>query len=70
LESLKERLEFAEEPSEAAGVATPTTTKPAGRARQNVVFELGFFFGSVGRERVAVLYEPDVEKPSDIDGLV
>ncbi len=40
------------------------------RARQNVVFELGFFFGSVGRERVAVLYEPDVEKPSDIGGLV
>jgi predicted nucleotide-binding protein len=40
------------------------------RARQNVVFELGFFCGSIGRHRVAVLYEPDVEKPSDIDGLV
>ncbi len=40
------------------------------RARQNVVFELGFFFGRIGRNRVAVLYEHDVEKPSDIDGLV
>jgi hypothetical protein len=39
------------------------------RARQNVVFELGFFFGALGRHRVTVLYEPDVEKPSDVDGL-
>lgn len=41
-----------------------------GRARQNVVFELGFFFGKLGRSRVAVLLEEGVEKPSDIDGLV
>lgn len=40
------------------------------RARQNVVFEMGFFFGLIGRERVAVLYEPSVELPSDINGLV
>jgi hypothetical protein len=40
------------------------------RARQNVVFELGFFFGKLGRERVAVLYESGVERPSDIEGLV
>lgn len=40
------------------------------RGRQNVVFELGFFFGKLGRERVAVLYEGGVERPSDIDGLV
>lgn len=40
------------------------------RARQNVVFEMGFFFGLIGRERVAVLYEPGVELPSDISGLV
>ena len=40
------------------------------RGRQNVVFELGFFFGKLGRRRVAVLLEPNVEKPSDIDGLV
>ena len=39
------------------------------RARQNVVFELGFFFGKLGRDHVAVLYEPTVERPSDVDGL-
>lgn len=39
------------------------------RARQNVVFELGFFVGKLGRERVTVLYPPGVELPSDIDGL-
>ena len=40
------------------------------RARQNVIFELGFFFGALGRKRVALLYEPSIERPSDIDGIV
>jgi predicted nucleotide-binding protein len=40
------------------------------RSRQNVIFELGFFFGKLGRQRVAVLLEENVERPSDIDGLV
>ena len=40
------------------------------RARQNVVFEMGFFFGLIGRQRACVLYEPGVEKPSDIEGIV
>jgi predicted nucleotide-binding protein len=40
------------------------------RPRQNVVFELGFFFGSLGRNRVALLYEEGVERPSDTDGIV
>jgi predicted nucleotide-binding protein len=35
-----------------------------------VIFELGFFFGKLGRDRVAVLVDADVEKPSDIDGIV
>ena len=39
------------------------------RARQNVVFELGFFFGRLGRARVALLYEEDIELPSDTDGI-
>jgi hypothetical protein len=49
------------------GAAKGEPTQP--RARQNVVFELGFFFGQLGRDRVAVLYEPEVELPSDVDGL-
>lgn len=40
------------------------------RGRQNVVFEMGFFIGLIGRTRVAVLYETGVELPSDITGLV
>jgi predicted nucleotide-binding protein len=40
------------------------------RGRQNVVFEFGFFVGSLGRSRVAVLYEEGVELPLDVQGLV
>jgi predicted nucleotide-binding protein len=43
---------------------------PQPRGRQNVIFELGFFFGKLGRARVAVLLAPGVEQPSDIAGLV
>ena len=39
------------------------------RARQNVILELGFFVGLIGRGRVAALMEKGVEKPSDIHGL-
>lgn len=39
------------------------------RARQNVILELGYFIALLGRERVCVLYEKDVELPSDIHGL-
>jgi predicted nucleotide-binding protein len=39
------------------------------RGRQNVIFELGFFFGKLGRDRVAVLLDEGVEEPSDINGL-
>jgi len=40
------------------------------RARQNVVFELGFFSAKLGRSRVAVLYEEGVEIPSDFSGIL
>ena len=39
------------------------------RARQNVIFELGFFIGKLGSDRVCALISPDVEKPSDYDGV-
>jgi len=42
---------------------------PQKRARQNVVFELGFFIGKMGPSRVAALLKGDVEKPSDFDGV-
>jgi predicted nucleotide-binding protein len=50
------------------GPVSATGRRP--RGRQNVIFELGFFFGKLGRQRVAVLLDQDVERPSDIDGLV
>jgi predicted nucleotide-binding protein len=40
------------------------------RPRQNVVFELGFFMGRLGRERICALQKGNVELPSDISGLV
>lgn len=40
------------------------------RPRQNVVFELGYFMGKLGRERVCPLFKGEVENPSDIDGIV
>lgn len=43
------------------------TTQP--RGRQNVVFELGYFFGALGRDHVVVLITAGVEKPSDVEGL-
>jgi predicted nucleotide-binding protein len=40
------------------------------RARQNVIFELGYFFAALGRARVCALMDSDVESPSDVNGLV
>lgn len=44
--------------------------KQNARARQNVVMELGYFIGKLGRSRVCVLYEHGVELPSDYYGVV
>ncbi len=40
------------------------------RARQNVVFETGFFIGRLGRDKVIILADRDVEMPSDMQGIV
>lgn len=40
------------------------------RARQNVVLELGYFLGKLGRERVCALYTDGVEIPSDYQGVL
>ena len=40
------------------------------RARQNVIFELGYFIGKLGREGVCALTRGDVEIPSDYSGVV
>lgn len=40
------------------------------RARQNVILELGYFIGLLGRERVAALHKGDLELPSDYHGVL
>lgn len=40
------------------------------RARQNVIFELGYFIGKLSRSRVCALYEEGVELPSDYQGVI
>ena len=43
---------------------------PKSRARQNVIFEFGYFIGRLGRKRVCALTKGDVEIPSDYAGVV
>lgn len=40
------------------------------RARQNVVFEAGYFMGKLSRSRVVIIAESGVELPSDMQGIV
>lgn len=40
------------------------------RARQNVVFEAGYFMGKLGRDRVVIIAEKGIEIPSDLQGVV
>ena len=49
-------------------IAHQAGTSPNPRARQNVVLELGYFIGKIGRENIVVV-DADVERPSDLAGL-
>lgn len=40
------------------------------RARQNVIFEFGYFIGKLGRNKVAGLIQSDIEVPSDYSGVL
>jgi predicted nucleotide-binding protein len=55
-------------PDDLGGVAAATIH--AARARQNVVFELGYFTGKLGRGRVCLLRKGEVEIPSDLYGVI
>lgn len=39
------------------------------RARQNVLFELGYFVGKLGRGKVCMLLKGNLEMPSDLAGV-
>ena len=47
-----------------------TETEEKLRARQNVVFETGYFIGKLGRGNIVILADNDVEIPSDLFGVV
>jgi predicted nucleotide-binding protein len=40
------------------------------RARQNVIFEAGYFIGKLGRERTIILFEEGLTIHSDLDGFI
>ena len=52
------------------GAARDKAAEGKPRARQNVIFELGYFIGKLGRHRVCALYKEGVEIPSDFSGVL
>ena len=52
------------------GASSLTPGSLAGRARQNVVLELGYFTGKLGRRRVCGLFKAELERPSDLHGVL
>lgn len=76
-QTIVEKLETHSKVSFAIVLLTPDDTgKAAGaseasqpRARQNVILELGYFLGKLGRSQIAVLYDESVELPSDYRGI-
>lgn len=55
-------------PDDVGGLASTGKLNP--RARQNVILELGYFIGKLGRAKVCALYAEGVEIPSDIHGVL
>lgn len=40
------------------------------QARPNVIFELGWFYGRLGRSRVCILFQEGSKLHSDLDGVL
>jgi predicted nucleotide-binding protein len=57
-------------PDDRGGTISTSFEKQLLRARQNVIFELGYFIGKLGRNRVCALYSQGVEIPSDYSGVL
>ena len=50
--------------------AEELTEKARFRARQNVIYELGWFCGRLGREKTVLIHKGRVEMPSDLLGVL
>jgi len=72
---LQKFLQHASRAAYAVVIATPddfivsTRRRKTARARQNVLFELGFFMGRLGADRVCLARKGNVEIPSDLLGV-
>ncbi|HEU4556628.1 MAG TPA: nucleotide-binding protein [Longimicrobium sp.] len=56
-------------PDDIGGAKASTPDSLQARARQNVILELGFFVGKLGRKHVCALYKGSLELPSDYLGV-
>ncbi len=56
-------------PDDIGGLADTPHEHLEQRARQNVIFEIGFFVGAIQRARVCVLLKGHMPFPSDIEGI-
>lgn len=52
------------------GASIKEQSKLLARARQNVILELGYFTGRLGRSKVCALFKPGIEIPSDFHGVL
>jgi len=57
-------------PDDRGGPASLPFDQQQFRARQNVILELGYFLGRLGRSRVCALYREGVQIPSDYSGVL
>jgi len=57
-------------PDDRGGLAADAFQSFQPRARQNVILELGFFIGKLGRGNVCALYKEGVDVPSDYSGVL
>ncbi len=66
--TILEKIEQNADADYALAVLNPSDTDS--RARQNVILELGYFLGRLGRNRVCVITTPGVEVPTDVHGIL
>lgn len=50
-------------------IEVPQSEESYTQARPNVIFELGWFYGRLGRDRVCILFKDGTKIPSDLDGI-
>jgi predicted nucleotide-binding protein len=57
-------------PDDVGRLGADASAELQSRARQNVIFEWGFFVAKLGRRHVCALYAEGVELPSDVNGVI